>query len=99
MNDCFEYIKKSLKNKSLDNVNLNDYETYYRNTWTQYLDKGILNYHNIEKFKRANSFLENYNKHIKQVLSPFLYNKKKGNIESIYFLGFISEKENFLGKN
>ena len=29
-------LKKSLKNQNLDNINLNDFETYYRNTWIEY---------------------------------------------------------------
>ena len=68
VNDCFEYINNSLKEKKVDNISLKDYEQYYRNTWIQYLENEIKN---IEKFKRSNSYLENYNKHIKQILSSF----------------------------
>ena len=43
---------------------------------------------NIEKYKRSNSFIENYNRHIKSILRPFIYYKKNNFIDLVYFLGF-----------
>ena len=57
------------------------------------MDNYILNYNKIEK-KRYNSYIETYNRHIKNSLRPFIYCKKNNNIEWIYFIGFLIEEEN-----
>jgi hypothetical protein len=38
----------------------------------KYLKNNILNYFNIKKFRHSNSYIENYNKHAKTALRPFI---------------------------
>ena len=58
----------------------------------------MLNYNNLEKFKRSNSYLENYNKHIKSVLNPFLLKTINYKINIIIFIGFIISEEEYRNK-
>ena len=58
------------------------------------MDNNILNYNKIEKYKRSNSYIETYKRHIKNSLRPFIYCKKNNNIELIYFIGFLIEEGN-----
>ena len=54
----------------------------------------MLNYHNIDKFRRSNSYIENYNRHLKNKLKPFIYKNKNSKIDWIFFFGFLIEEEN-----
>ena len=36
------------------------------------VENGMLNYHNIDKFRRSNSYIENYNRHLKNILQSFI---------------------------
>ena len=84
-------------NKIYDNEFINklkEFENYYKSQWIKYLDNNILNYNKLEKYKRSNSYIETYNRHIKNSLRPFIYCKKNNNIDWIYFIGFLIEEEN-----
>ena len=86
-------IKKKKFEKTL-NKSLKEFEKYFKDAWTKYFDNNMLNYHNLDKFRRSNSYIENYNKHIKNILRPFIYSKKNNTIDWIYFLGLLIEEEN-----
>ena len=48
----------------------------------------MLNYHNIDKFRRSNSYIENYNRHLKNKLKPFIFKNKNSKIDWIFFWDF-----------
>ena len=54
----------------------------------------MLDYSNITKNQRSNSYIENYNRRIKLKLSKFLYGKSKCKISWPLFLYFIKNEEN-----
>ena len=97
IDNYFKYIKKENKNSEYYN-NILDYEIYFKNTWIEYFKNGMLNYNNLEKFRRSNSYLENYNKHIKSVLNPFLLKTKNYKVDWIIFIGFIISEEEYRNK-
>jgi len=77
-NDNKEVLKtvydkyKSLKKKDTIFINLLDkFVKYYNKVWGKYLSDGTLNYAYLNKIQRSNSYLENYNKKIKQELSKY----------------------------
>ena len=54
----------------------------------------MLNYNNISKNIRSNSYIENYNRRIKLKLSKFLYGKNKCLVTWPLLLFFITNEEN-----
>ena len=46
-----------------------NFKNYFYNQWNIYIKKNILNYSVASKEERSNSFIENYNKRIKILLS------------------------------
>ena len=76
-----EYLDKIYKKyKDIKYLKLNEnYETfmdYYKSEWEKYVFNGFFNYEFLKKEQRSNSYLDNYNRRIKQKLSNFLYGKK-----------------------
>ena len=55
------------------------------------LSNGILDYTNLSKEERSNSYIENYNRRIKIKLSKNLYRKNKGKIYWPLFFIFYKE--------
>ena len=64
MNYIRETIQ-SMKDKYKDFISFFD---YYEKNWYKYLEAGILDYTKISKLQRCNSYLENYNKTIKNII-------------------------------
>ena len=56
--------------------------------------KNALDYRKIDKKYRSNSYIENYNKRIKQKLSSYLFGKSKTKISWPLFNHFIVQEEN-----
>lgn len=54
---------------------------------------GLLDYSDIDKALCSNSYIENYNKFIKQKLSPFLFGRSKTKISCPLFIYFIKEEK------
>ena len=81
--------KYSSKNKEL-----NDYINYFKKEWFPYFESGLLDYSEINKEFRTNSYIENYNRRIKLKLSKYLLGKNKCKITCILFNYFIKEEEN-----
>ena len=54
----------------------------------------MLNYNKLEKYRRSNSYIERYNKHVKTLLKPFIYKNKNSKIDWIFFIGFLIDEEN-----
>ena len=57
-----------------------------------------MNYIYLNIKQRSNSYLENYNKSIKQFLSPFLSQKRRTIIPWPLFITFIKNEENYYSK-
>ena len=72
---------------------LSDYIEYYKKQWFKYFLNGMLDYTNLDKFQRSNSYIENYNRRIKLKLSKYLYGKSKCKISWPLFLYFIKNEE------
>ena len=94
-----KYLNKIYdKYKSIQYLKLHEnygtYMDYYKNEWESYLINGFLNYAYLKKEQRSNSYLENYNRRIKQKLSNFLYGKNKCRISWPLLLYFLIQEEN-----
>ena len=93
-----EYLDKIYKKyKDIKYLKLNEnYETfmdYYKSEWEKYIFNGFLNYEFLKKEQRSNSYLENYNRRIKQKLSNFLLGKNKCRISRPPLLYFVIIKK------
>ena len=83
---CEKYITK--------NKEFTDFVNYFKKEWFQYYEIGMLDYSNIKKDYRFNSYIENYNRRIKLKLSKYLLGKNKYKITWPLFIYFIKEEEN-----
>ena len=61
-------IVEEILKKYNDNI-YKEFKNYFYNQWNIYIKKNILNYNMANKEERSNSFIENYNKRIKIILS------------------------------
>lgn len=86
-----------MKHKELETIfslyiKINDlykeYYNYFKKTWEPFFENGMLNYVYISKEQRPNSYIENYNRIVKQKLSNFLYGKNKCRISWPLMLHF-----------
>ena len=71
INDIFSEFKKSLNKEKEKLVNknlLNKLENYFNKTWKKFFQNNSLNYIYINKIQRSNSYIENYNKRIRELL-------------------------------
>ena len=71
-----------------------DFYNYFKKTWIPFYQTGMLNYVYLSKEQRCNSYIENYNRIIKEKLSNFLYGKNKCRISWPLLLYFIINEEN-----
>ena len=71
-----------------------EYLDYFKKTWEPFFENGMLNYVYISKEQRSNSYIENYNRIVKEKLSNFLYGKNKCRISWPLMLYFIINEEN-----
>ena len=56
-NEIISNYENNKNNRDLVNK-IKDFHIYYNNTWLSYLNNKILNYMNIENYKRSNSFIK-----------------------------------------
>ena len=69
-NSIFEkYIENSI-NERHKNL-LIKYKDYFTKQWDQYFKNNILNYFQLTKIQRSNSYIENYNKRIKDIICKY----------------------------
>ena len=94
INDHIDNIFDKAKIKDDHKDKFIEFKNYYITTWGKFLKNGILNYIYLIKEQRSNSYLENYNRLIKQKLSTFLYGRNKCKISWPLFLYFIINEEN-----
>ena len=59
-------------NKILYNI-LIEFEKYYNSNWKRFFKNNALNYKIITKEERSNSYLENYNKRIRDKLCKYIF--------------------------
>ena len=62
------YIEETIKNLIESYPNFITFFNYYKSEWYQYLISGVLDYTKVTKLQHSNSFIENYNKIIKQAI-------------------------------
>ena len=86
ISDILEKYKKI--DKTYENFN-----NYFQKQWFQYFENQILNYSNLKKDERSNSYIENYNRIIKIKLSKYLYGKNHCRISWPLFIYFIKNEE------
>ena len=82
---CEKYMEKEGRFK--------EYIYYYKTQWTRFFNNGMLNYSDLSKYERSNSYIENYNRRIKLKLSKFLYGKNRCKISWPLFIYFIKNEE------
>ena len=63
-----KYIEKTILNMKKTYPDYEIFYDYYEKNWYKYLESGVLDYTKITKLQRCNSYLENYNKIIKNTL-------------------------------
>ena len=70
---------------------------YFINNWNRYFKNNILNYKNLNKEQRCNSYIENYNRRIRGIIGKFIFLNRKGMSIMPWplFLSFIIEEESF----
>lgn len=71
----------------------NKFKSYFIKEWKKYFDEGSLNYIYLDKKQRSNSYLENYNRRIKDILGPFLSKRGKTVIPWPLFITFLKNEE------
>lgn len=54
---------------------MDKYIVYFNTPWKKYLSNSILNYKLITKIQLSNSFIENFSRHIRDELNPYLNRK------------------------
>lgn len=75
------------------NEGYNKFIDYFINQWIPFFLNNMLNYSNLNKNIRSNSYIENYNRRIKLKLSKYLYGKNKSLITWPILLYFIINEE------
>lgn len=73
----------------------NNFKKYFISTCCENFEKGILNYSFLNKVQRFNSYIENYNHRLKDLLNPFINKIGISVISWPVFLSLIKEEENF----
>ena len=97
INTIFENYECKYNDDSIKN-NYNKFKNYYRKNWEHHFKNGLLNYININRLQRTNSYIEKYNKRIREILSPYVYKIGISVIPWPLFLSFIIYEENFFRK-
>ena len=80
---------KNISEKYLTFIN------YFDKQWLEYLDNGYINYFNLKKEYRSNSYLENYNRNIKLKLSDYLLGKNQCKLNWPLIIQFLRNEEEF----
>lgn len=87
-----KYIQKTILNMKKTYPDYDIFYDYYEKNWYKYLESGVLDYTKITKHQRCNSYLENYNKIIKNTLGKIV------KISWPKFITFIKEQESLYTK-
>ena len=75
--------------------NFKRFEKYIYDTWIYYINNWSLNYIFINKKQRTNSYLENYNRRLKDILGPSLNRRGKTIIPWPLLLVFLKNEEKY----
>ena len=71
------------------------FRSYFIDNWEIHIKNGALNYIYLNKKERSNSYIENYNRRIKDQLKPFLSKRGRSIVSWPIFLMFIINEENY----
>ena len=94
INSIFENYECKYNDDTIK-YNFNKFKNYFMKNWEYHFKNGILNYKNINRLQRTNSYIENYNKRIREILGPYVYKIGISVIPWPLFLSFIIYEENF----
>lgn len=83
-----EYVKNTINNLKTLYTEFLTFFQYYENNWYEYLENSMLDYNKVTKLQRCNSYIENYNKIIKNTLG------KGKKLSWPKFVSFLKEQEN-----
>ena len=98
VSETFSRFIEAQSDKEFKNL-LNNYYNYFINEWELFFKNGRLNYYNITKIQRSNSYIENYNRHIKLSLRPFVNKKGITTLSRPIFIGFLINEESLYKKD
>ena len=109
--NCFDEIFNQYKKLYINNEDIikliKNFEKYFKDTWIIFFKNNMLNYNTLKKFQRCNSYIENYNKKIKEKLGkynnllilsyigPYLGYRGFSVVPWPIFLTFIINEENY----
>ena len=97
-NKIFDKIFRIFEEKNSDNEFIYLYikfKQYYKDNWIQHLKSGSLNYIYLSKKERSNSYIENYNRRIKEKLDHILAKRGRSIVVWPLFIMFIINDENY----
>lgn len=83
-----EYVNNTINNLKTLYTEFLTFFQYYENNWYEYLENSMLDYNKVTKLQRCNSYIENYNKIIKNTLG------KGKKLSWPKFVSFLKEQEN-----
>ena len=95
--NILDYIKNKYTNIKPKNISEKylTFINYFENQWLEYIDNGYINYFNLKKEYRSNSYLENYNRNIKLKLSEYLLGKNQCKLNWPLIIQFLRNEEEF----
>ena len=69
--DLFDEANKNIIDENHKNI-LTKFIKYFYKNWNIYFENDILNYYSLLKIQRINSYIENYNRRIRSILSKYI---------------------------
>ena len=69
--DLFDEANKNIIDENHKNI-LTKFIKYFYKNWNIYFENDILNYYSLLKIQRSNSYIENYNRRIRSILSKYI---------------------------
>lgn len=77
----------------MENPLFNKFKEYFFKSWKKHSESGSLNYIYIDKKQRSNSYIENYNRRIREILGPYVTKRGRSIIPWPLFLIFLYNEE------
>lgn len=93
INDIFKEIDSKYSKEYIPFYN--KFKRYFMKIWIKYFNNSNLNCIYLDKIQHSNSYLENYNHRIKEILRPFLNSRGKSVIPWPLFMIFSKNEEGY----
>ena len=88
------FSKQYKKDESIRNK-IDYFFNYFIKTWRIYFTNGILNYKYLNFKKRSNSFIENYNRQLHNIINNHIKSKIYTSISWSLFISLLINEENW----